>query len=370
MNSLFKLLFSFGLCIIYSLSTAGQTEKQTIIKGKQTIKSQNVMNDIDKVIHDFFYEFQFEEKSKWYNKDVHDFTVYYTANSMKMDVTNTRYQVDYYDKQASKMALKEVVKARIVFYFKGLGDDLMMELFMEGDDGKMKPFVKTKVPKEGSFTVSEEVINMFQSGGISGSDWKGHPTLVFNHEGDTQVKEAKKQDSVAKLVRKDKTRLKIAKGVDGIDVMDAFYTKVVDGGYDLGGSDEGSLLSMIGYFLDQGLPVEIFEDVELYIRKAVNGVMVSQRVGDSQSEVSITSVETTKVPVEASKSKNIAAKNSMANKGQDKEKPKGCDCSCEKYKTLMAMSKKKKKDIDPNNMPQIDMKCIQKCAMEWSKCQK
>ena len=362
MNSLFKILLAFFLCITYSLSFYGQTENQVIIKGKQIINSLDLSDKIDHAVEEFIAGDDWKLQP---DKSVQNFTVTYAKDWMKMDTVFTTDA--FYDIQ------NEEKKASVHLYFGSGTTGLVMDIYVQmGDnDEKLTKIASSDVPIKETFTVSKQLINLLQTGGVAGKSWKGHPTISYKYNGKTltdsplvEKSETKKGDTIVKFFKEEKSSVQLAQGVKGHDVLAAFYGKLIDGGYDIGGSNEGSLLSAMGYLLSEGVPVEISEKTDILISSGEDTKTISTHSVD----VTVFSIETKEVEVSESLKSAEEISSKKANNSSKSDKPKGCDCSCEKYKQLMAMSKKKKKDIDPSKMPDIDMNCIKKCAMEWAKC--
>jgi hypothetical protein len=365
-----KLQINLFIIVVLFIShlVFSQTQKQVTIKGKQTSISNSFFDNLEDAISHYVYGNGFTQPMK-FDKSVQNFTITFTTDWMKMDAIQRSYDAWKHPTGEEGELLLDERKASVELYFNGTGTGLTMDIFLEigeEDNKKMSKIASAEVPKKGSFTISDEIINLMQSGGMSGNPWKGHPTIKYNYSGEVQTDAKMQKDPSGVIFRQDESAVTLAQGVEGMDVLDEFYGKIAEGEFDIGGSDQGSLLSSIGYLLSEGMPVYITEKKYYQIKtgetfKALNAF---------SSETEVFSVEVTDIEAPSALKSLGKSLSDESAKAPEKKKPEGCDCSCEKYKELMALSKKKKKDIDPSKMQQIDMSCIQKCAMEWAKCQK
>ncbi|WP_353776997.1 hypothetical protein [Winogradskyella sp. 3972H.M.0a.05] len=375
MKQAFTLLTLFAL-LCTTQNGLSQTEKQVIITGTQTIVSNKVGDKIEALLH--FYAERIDEKR------VQDFTVYCTANEMRMDAKESVYEVKFESVKSpndAKENLKEENEISVVFSFDDYGSKLNMGIYLisEDDDGKKTRnlLISEEVPKSDKFTVSKRLKDLLQSESYNAGSWQGHSVIGYAYEGETEIKDSilvssnkgnNKDDSKVKIKRIDKSYIKLAQNVEGTEALYEFYQKVLENGYDFGGSETGSIMAHMGYFLDVGMPVEIWEIITYTLEQEKKaGVDIIQ---DYYAKTKINSVKTNDIKVKQTRSsESYSAKQTKGREGaKEPDKPKGCDCSCERYKELMALSKKKKKDIDPNNMPEINMKCMQKCATAWANC--
>jgi len=353
-----KITMALALMIGLSLSLYVKAQEQVVLKAKvETIKKVGDQTKY-KLYELFNYSFMGELFYKMFPKAIGKKNAATDAiNNMTKDQTTLEYSTITYTQESMKMVVKnDTATVTMLLRFNPEGTRLFMTIKIADYNSMTMSVPKNK-------TISSTSQNQLGPAGIASTNIIGYHAdkYVFKNE---SILDLLPGDSVS-VKRSDNGEAWLAPEAPGIGIMRGFYTNLKLGGYDLGGADNGGIMSVIDRLLDIGVPLKTTEiSTFKSIKQSPTSPLYFYKI--------ITTTEITSVtlePLDTSTTK-LPGNDKEALPPLPNDDPEKCNCSCKKYAEYMAlskMSKKDKKNMDMSKFPQVDMKCIKECIPVWMK---
>jgi len=263
---LFALTISLFFSLFLEANAQGSNQLMQVKLEGQSIATRHIGNN---PVTEGLWELFPGERENLANHDktkvtVDNFTVFYTKNRMRID---SHQKIYHYRKDSvpnnsqPRGTPSDAVSGTVIFRFNQAGTNLNMLVKIQGED-----HFNMTIPRGNGLTTSGNAIRILSSGSIA-ETISGYATQKHSYKtvdslniGTQQFSNLYRNDG--KIFRTHEGSVWLAPDADGIDVIKSFYEKLIDGGYDLSGAENGGIMALMGELLSIGM---IIKSKEIFI---------------------------------------------------------------------------------------------------------